>query len=305
MALGGHSEALQLLETAYFRCLCFAALPMALAAAALTALLLMLRRRYREEFATLSGWRPDPELFARLMRYGLPSGLQWALDALAFTAFVVLIGRLGEAELAATSIAGTLNLLAFLPTMGIAQAVTVLVGQRLGQDRPDLAERTSWTGFRLAWLCMTCVAILYVATPGALLALFQGGDEGEKTARVAEMVPELLRFVAVYSLFDSMGLVFSFALRGAGDTRFVTAATLLLSWSLMVLPVWGVAQVGAGLAWAWFFATVYIILLALVLLVRFRQGRWKTMRVIEPSPPDAWGGDREPVTTEQAVSQAT
>src|SRR5206468_3508976 len=120
------------------------------AAAALTALGFMFQARYRAAFATLDGWRPEPRLFARLMRFGLPSGVQWALDGLAFMAFAFLVGRLGETEMAATSITATLNLLAFLPTMGIAQAVAVLVGQRLGQDRPDLAEHTSWAAFRLA-----------------------------------------------------------------------------------------------------------------------------------------------------------
>jgi MATE family multidrug resistance protein len=341
MAWGGHSERLQVLEAAYFRCLCYAALPMAITAAAssffagrgdtwtvlfinavgmvvngllayawifgrwgfpawgivgagwatvaassvaaLVALGLFLRAPYRTEFATLDGWRFESNLFARLMRFGLPSGMQWALDGLAFTVFAFLVGRLGEAELSATSIAGTLNLIAFLPTMGIAQAVAVLVGQRLGQDRPDLAERTTWTGFRIAWLCMTCVALLYVLTPQALLQLFAGDEDSRRWTQVAVLVPELLRFVAVYCLFDSMSLVFSFALRGAGDTHFVTAATLALSWPLMVLPVWIVAQIHASLAWAWLFATIYIILLALTLLVRFRHGKWKTMRVIEPA----------------------
>jgi MATE family multidrug resistance protein len=364
MAWGAHSERLQVLEVAYFRCLCFAALPMAItaaassffagrgdtwtvllinavgmvvngllgyawifgrwgfdewgivgagwalvagsAAAALVAMGLMLRRRYREEFATLEGWRPELGLFARLMRFGLPNGLQWSLDGLAFTAFLFLVGRLGEAELAATSIACTLNLIAFLPTMGIAQAVGVLVGQRLGQDRPDLAERSGWTGFRLGWLCMTAVAVLYVLTPDVLMAPFQSSEDPAKWARVAALVPELLCFVAVYCLFDSMTLVFSFALRGAGDTRFVTAATLTLSWPLMVLPVWVVAQNHWSLGWAWLFATIYIIILALLLLARFRQGQWKTMRVIEAMPPEESAEMESDVPSmKPAVSQTT
>jgi MATE family multidrug resistance protein len=218
------------------------------------------------------------------LRFGLPSGFQWFLDGLAFTAFVVLIGRLGDAELAATSIAATLNLLAFLPPMGIAQAVAVLVGQRLGQDRPDLAEQSAWAGLRVAWICMVFVAALYVLAPQALLALFQSNEDPAKWAPVAALVPSLLRFIAVYCLFDSMQLVFSFALRGAGDTYFVTLAMLALSWPLMVFPVWIVAREHGPLTWAWAFATVYVIALAFVLLVRFRHGKWKTMRVIEPVP---------------------
>jgi MATE family multidrug resistance protein len=201
--------------------------------------------------------------------------------------------------------------------MGIAQAVMILVGQRLGQDRPDLAESTTWTGFRLGWLLMSAVALLYVFAPELLLLPFKSSDmapleavvtnsvglltgpEGGLSAAaslasengravqwlaVAGIVPLLLRFVAVYCLFDSMTLVFSFALRGAGDTRFVSAVALTLSWPMMVVPTWASWYYGWGLYWAWAFASAYIIALAFIFLWRFRQGKWKAMRVIETVP---------------------
>jgi len=218
---------------------------------------------------------------ARLLRYGLPSGLQFALDGLAFTVFLFLVGQLGDAELAATSIAFTLNMVAFLPALGMAQGVTVLVGQRLGEDRPQLAERTTWTGFRLAWIYMAVIAALYVLLPGLLMHPFRAKTDDQLEARVAELVPVLLQFVAVYSLFDSMNLIFALALKGAGDTRFVTILSVGLAWPLMVLPTWAARAYGWGLTWAWTFASAYVIVLGLALLARFRAGRWKTMRVIE------------------------
>jgi MATE family multidrug resistance protein len=253
-------------------------------ASAIVGLALFLRPGHRAEFATLAGWRFDADLFRRLMRFGLPSGLQFALDAAAFTAFIFLVGRLDDTapgSLAATNIAFSINLVALLPMLGVAQAVSVLVGQRLGGDRPDLAERTAWTGFRLAWLYMAAVAVLYVLAPALFLYLFQSDHEPEKWSAVAERVPVLLRFVAAYSLFDSINLVFAFALRGAGDTRFVTLVALSLSWPLMVLPTAAALRFGWGLYWAWTFASSYVIALAVVFLLRFRTGRWKTMRVIE------------------------
>jgi MATE family multidrug resistance protein len=115
-----------------------------------------------------------------------------------------------------------------------------------------------------------------------LLALpFRTQGDSVGWAAVIERVPLLLRFVAVYCMFDSLNLVFSFGLRGAGDTRFVTGAAVVLSWPIMVLPSAAAWYYGWGLYWAWGFASLYIILLALTLLVRFRQGRWRQMRVIE------------------------
>src|SRR5262249_18981898 len=193
-----------------------------------------------------------------------------------------------------------LNLVAFMPMMGTAQAVAILVGQRLGQDRPDLAERTTWTGCRLAWGFMTAGALSYVLFPAAFLYFFHGKEGSVRAGHVAAVVPVLLRFVAVYSLFDSLNLVLSFALRGAGDTRFVTVVSLALAWPVMVLPTWAAWYHGWGLYWAWAFASAYIIVLALTFWLGFRQGKWKTMRVIEMAQA---ADDRESVSfAHQAIS---
>jgi MATE family multidrug resistance protein len=250
-------------------------------ASAVLAMALLLRRPYRTAYGTASGWRFDGALFRRLLYYGLPNGLQVGLDTLAFTIFVFLLGRLGEAELAASNIAFTLNLVTFLPALGLGQAVAVLVGQRLGENRPDLAERTTWTGLRLSTLYMGFVALIYLLLPDLLARAFQNEENAALWQRISALVPVLLRFVAVYTLFDSMNLVFSFALRGAGDTRFVTALAVALSWPVMVLPTWVAASYHWSLYWPWTFASLYVVLLALAFLMRFRQGKWQSMRVIE------------------------
>jgi len=342
MLLVGHEPRLAAMETVYFQCLCYSALPtlvtattaaffagrgdswtvliingsgllvnavldyglifgklglpawgmagagwatvLGVLASALVGLGLLFQRRYRKEYCTLSGWRFDGDLFWRLMRYGLPNGLHVAADTLAFTAFMLIVGLMGAEELAASSIAITINMVAFMPMLGMGQAVTVLVGQRLGQDRPDLAEQTTWTGFKLAWLYMFTVAVLYVAAPDIFLFLFRNGDDTAKWEAVSGLVRYLLRFVAFYSLFDSMLLVFSFALRGAGDTRFVTAVSLVLSWPIMVAPCWLVYRWGLDLGVAWAAAAGYVVTVAVIFWLRFRMGKWKTMRVIETAP---------------------
>jgi MATE family multidrug resistance protein len=254
-------------------------------ASAALSVALLLRPRYRAEYATGSGWRPDPALFARLMRFSLPNGLFVALDTLGFALFVQLVGRLGEAALSATSVTFALNLVAILPTLGIGQAVEVLVGQRLGEDRPDVAARSTWAGFRVALGFTALLALAYVLLPGPLIDLFEGRGGGPEREAVRALVPVLLRFVAVYCLFDTMNVVFSFALRGAGDTRYVTVRALDLSAQVLVIPTWLAVRGSGGLYAAWAFASLYVIVLGLTFLARFLQGQWRTMRVIEAAPP--------------------
>jgi MATE family multidrug resistance protein len=252
-------------------------------ASALLGLGLMFRARYREENATLAGWRFDRALFLRFLRYGIPSAAQWALDMTAFTAFLVITGWFGTSELGATGLVLTINALAFIPTLGIGQAVAILVGKSLGEDRPDRAARMTWLGLAVAVAYMGTLAICYVSLPGMFTAMFQGDNDPAKWQAIADRVVVLLWFVAAFSIFDAANIVLSFGLRGAGDTVFVSLVSLFLAWPVMVIPTWAAWRFDWGLYWAWGFASLYIGLQATCFLVRFRAGRWKTMRVIEPA----------------------
>ena len=245
---------------------------------------LMFRKRFRAEFSLLAGWHFETELFGRLMRYGLPSGMPWMLDMIAFTAFILLAGWFSDAAMGATSLAITINNVAFIPMLGMGQAVSVLVGQHLGGNRPDLAEKSTYAGFWVAFLYMASISLLYVLVPSLFIDRFRGDTNPETWEAISGMVRVVLWFVALYCLLDAVNLVFSFALRGAGDTLFVTLVSLVLSWPMMVIPTWVAWRYGWSFYWAWAFASGYIAAQAICFVMRFRRGKWKSMRVIEKAP---------------------
>jgi MATE family multidrug resistance protein len=94
------------------------------------------------------------------------------------------------------------------------------------------------------------------------------------------MVPYLLMFVATFTCADSVNLIFSFSLKGAGDTKFVTAVALILPWPLMVAPTFYLKDLEGGVYYAWGAATVFSIVQASVFWRRFVGGKWKQMSVI-------------------------
>ena len=120
-------------------------------------------------------------------------------------------------------------------------------------------------------------------------------EELAKFAAIAAIVPTLLICVAVYSLADAVNLTFAFALRGAGDTRFVTAVTFVLAWPVMVIPTYLVVSNGGSVYWAWVFASAHIVAMSLCFWLRFRSGKWKTMRVIESAAVEPNGEGEEAV----------
>jgi len=131
---------------------------------------------------------------------------------------------------------------------------------------------------------MSSMAVLFVVVPSVFIDPFRNDTDPALWKTVAETVRVLLWFVAVYSLFNSIEIVYTFTLRGAGDTVFVTWVSLTLAWPIMVLPTYLAYIYGWGLYWAWGFASAYIIAIAIVFMLRFRHGKWKTMRVIEQAP---------------------
>jgi MATE family multidrug resistance protein len=249
---------------------------------ALLYLAIIFRPSFRAEFATLSGWRLEPDLLRRLLRFGLPTGLQYSLEVMAFAIFMMIVGRLGTAELAASGIAFSLNMIVFMPMVGLGIGVTSLVGRYLGAGKPQLAERTTWSALWVSLLYMVACGLAYVFAPLALLSPYAAGADPEEFARVSAIAVVLLRFVALYSIFDMMNVIFASGLRGAGDTTYPMAVSIGMSWVVMILPSYAACTwFGAGPYVAWTAATAYVVLLGIVMLRRFQDGRWKTMRVIE------------------------
>lgn len=251
--------------------------------AAATVAWLQWRRLVRQEnLPATEGPLTDWPRLRRYLSFAFPNGLQAGCDVVAWAIFTLLIGRLGEAPLSATSIVVAINSLFYVPMLGLAEAVCVQVGQHLGADRPDRAARSAWLGFRLAGSLMTVAGLIAALSPGLILWAYRTSEPGELWDQTAALVPGLLWFVALYSFFDSMNLVFALALRGAGDTRFVSLITITCGICLLVLPCWFVIENGYGLHAAWFTATFYIAGLAFAFLFRFLWGPWRRMRVIEP-----------------------
>jgi len=249
-------------------------------------LAIMSPRKYRKTYNTLSGWRLDAALFRRVLRYGFPNGVQFFLEIAGFTTFILLIGRKGTVFLAASNIALNINSLAYLPMIGLGMAITILVGQYLGEGDPATAERSVYSGLHVTMSYMCFIAFLYVAVPRLILLPYAAQADAGSFDAILPPTVIILRFVAFYSVFDALNIVFSYAIRGAGDTRFVMHVITLDSLFVLVIPSFiALLILDAPYYFGWLFATLFIVVLGVVFTVRFLGGKWKSMLVIERIPP--------------------
>ena len=226
---------------------------------------------------------PDWGLVRRIARFGLPAGVQLCFDMASFSVFVLLTGRLDDLSLATSNVAFSINNLAFSPLMGFGTVASILAGQFQGAGKPRLAQDSVMRCLRLAWSYMALCAAVFLVMPETLLGAFRSPDAPYTAAQMAELGRVLLAMLAAWGMFDTVNVVFLGALKGAGDTRFAMAWLLGTEWALYVPAVAVVmALLGGGIVAGWSMQLVYIILLSGGLYVRWRGGRWMSIRLVEP-----------------------
>jgi multidrug resistance protein, MATE family len=244
-------------------------------------MILFLTRKNREAWGTWQSRDFEADLALRLFRYGFPSGMRFSIEMMAWTLFVFFVGRIGAMELTATNIAWRINGIAFFPVIGFSQAIAILVGNAQGAVQPSISLKVTWRGMLISQIWMFAIAVVFIAWPHELFALFNAGNSA-MDGDIVKVGVVLLRFVAVYCLLDACNYIFMGSLVAAGDTRW----TFVMSVSLHILfsvALFAADRWGRTLMTEWTIATVFVMVQALVWMGRFLQGKWKTMRVIEPA----------------------
>ena len=221
--------------------------------------------------------------FVRLVRFGLPSGVNWFLEIFAFIFFInVVVASLGTTSLAAMNCVFALNSVSFMPAFGLASGGAILVGQAIGAGAKDLVPRAValTTAATLIWQGATGVA--YFLIPELLIAPFAQGPGSAETLRIGV---RMLMISASWQLFDAVANTLAEALRAAGDTTFPLLARLVFAWLVFVPGALVSVHVYKWSdAAATFWIVAYLALLAATLLWRFRSGAWRQVQLLESVP---------------------
>jgi multidrug resistance protein, MATE family len=187
---------------------------------------------------------------ARLLRLGCPAALQITMEVGVFAAATALAGRLTPVSLAAHQIAMQVASVTFMVPLGMASAGAVRVGQALGRNDPDAAERAGWMALSLGAGFMGLAGLGLLSLPQAIMRIFT------VDAGVISLGASLLLLAAVFQLFDGVQVVATGILRGTGDTRTPMVCNFIGHW-LIGLPVsyafcflmgWGVFGLWIGLS---------------------------------------------------------
>jgi MATE family, multidrug efflux pump len=206
----------------------------------------------------------------RLLRLGAPAATQITAEVGVFGGVAALAGRIDPVSLAAHQVALNIASVTFMVPLGLASAGAVRVGHAVGRRDSPGAAAAGWAAIAIGATFMTVAAVVFLAAPHGLAALFT------RDAAVIATSIGLLRVAAAFQLFDGIQGVATGVLRGLGDTRTPMLANIVGHW-LIGLPVaafmafslgWGVIGLWVGLS------------ISLTLVGVFLVGVWKK-RLVE------------------------
>jgi MATE family multidrug resistance protein len=213
----------------------------------------------------------------RVIRFGLPSGLNWFLEFAAFAVFInVAIAHFGTVVLAAMMVVINVNSVSFMPAFGVSSAGAILVGQAIGAGRHDEVPAIVRTTAIVTAGWQGAVGLVYVAIPATLIALFT--PAGQRAEELLEVGTVLLALSAAWQMFDAVAMTMNETLRAAGDTAWSLYARVALAWAFFTpATLIGVFVFDGDHVVALLCIAAYMALLAGVLVWRFQRGHWRTI----------------------------
>jgi len=216
--------------------------------------------------------RLDWPVMARLLRVARSAILQYFIATASWLSLARINSAFGSHAVAGYSLAIRIILFALMPSWGICSAAATLVGQNLGAERPDRSERAVWLAGLYNMGFLTVVGIVFIAAARPLVGLFNPG------ALVIPIAVTCLQYVSLGYPFYAWGMVMEQAFNGAGDTATPTWINFVCYWCVQIPLAWYLAQ-QLGPRGVYLAICGAESVLAIVSVILFRRGKWKTVAV--------------------------
>ena len=250
--------------------------------------MIFVSKSYNERFATRSAWKPCVRTMRELFRIGWPGAVQWGNEIVCWALFMtVFVGGFGTNDMAAGWIALGYLHLSFMPAIGINVAVNSIVGKYIGAGKPEVAVSRARIGVGMAAVYMSICAAIFIIFRHDFISWFVSGSNIpiEEKEAIIEVGAKMLILIAIFQTVDAFGIVYTGALRGAGDTVWPGIVTAIYSWVLIVGGGWIAVTYfpQLGSIGPWIAASTYVILIGLTMAFRFERGGWRSIDLLGDS----------------------
>ncbi len=247
--------------------------------------LLFVGPKFHAKYGTRNNWKPSIKVVKNIFKIGWPGSIQWGNEIICWAIFMtVYVGHFGTNDMAAGWIALAFLQLSFMPAVGINVAINSIVGKYIGANTPDIAVSRARVGVAIAVVYMTVCATIFVLFRVELIEMFisSGQYTLEDKKEIIRLGANMLIVVALFQTADALGIVYTGALRGAGDTVFPGIVTAIYSWVFIVGGGWIAITFfpQTGSVGPWIAAATYIVLISVTMAIRFERGSWRSIDLI-------------------------
>ena len=211
---------------------------------------------------------------SNVLRIASGSMGQFLVESASWIFLVRIISLFGSEALAGYTIAIRIIIFSILPSWGLSNAAATLVGQNLGAGHPERAEKSVWQTAFYNLLFLLFLSVVFYVAAYELVGLFTTDPA------VVRHGAESLRIICVGYAFVSYGMVVAQSFNGAGDTRTPLLINLGCYWLLQIPLAYGLAvTLDGGPNGVYVAIAIAFSVAAVVSVVLFRRGRWKTVQV--------------------------
>ncbi len=213
-------------------------------------------------------------LSVRIVRISMGGIGQFIIATASWIAVMRIVALYGSAAIAAYTIALRMMEFIFLPAWGLGNAAATLVGQNLGANQPERAEKSAWAAARYNTLFMTLAGVFLLIFAEFITGLFTN------EAAVLEWGTNCLQILAIGIPMYAVGMVVVQALNGAGDTITPAILNLICFWLIQIpLAYWLATGTSLGPNGAFLAIVIAESLLTILATLVFRTGTWKLQTV--------------------------
>ena len=186
-------------------------------------------RRLRRYHVLGRIWRTEWQRLRQILSLGLPIAATLIAEGGLFSGAAFLMGRIGEAQLAAHTVALQIAAFAFQVPFGVGQAATIRVGYHYGAGNRIGVGLAGWAAITVAMIFMVLSASTMLLAPRFILSAYVD-VEAPQNAVLVGFAMHFLFVAAIFQLTDGLQAVAAGALRGIQDTRVPMAIALFGYW---------------------------------------------------------------------------